>query len=345
MASKPASNKRQKPTPGGEVERLVKQCSSVLKALQRAPAAIAFLAPVDWKTLKLPTYPKMIKHPMDLGTVEQKLSAGRYATVSDFTNDVNQIWENAHIFNQEGSDIYDAATQLRLDFEQRMRSVPDGPLREGSASAGGRSSSAGGSSTLAGEELAQCKKIVGELRKKNDAEAFLEPVDWKALGIPDYPNVIKRPMDLGTVAHQLDAGHYTSVRQVANDVELVWNNAMTYNMDGSWIHQAAAKLKIVADGKFSPLLGASRQGVGETVEQPTELTFEMKHQLNQNANLLTSKDLYGMVGIVEEHCKKALDQTNPAEVEIDIDTLDLQTFLKVDKYVQDCLARAKRKKQ
>lgn len=42
-------------------------------------------------------------------------------------------------------------------------------------------------------------------------------------------------------------------------------------------------------------------------------------------------------------CKKALDQTNASEVEIDIDTLDLQTFLKVEKYVQECLARQKKK--
>ena len=69
----------------------------------------------------------------------------------------------------------------------------------------------------------------------------------------------------------------------------------------------------------------------------------MKLRLNQNANLLSSKDLYGMVGIVEENCKRAVDQSNPQEVEIDIDSLDLPTFLKVDKYVQDCLARAKKK--
>ena len=31
------------------------------------------------------------------------------------------------------------------------------------------------------------------------------------------------------------------------------------------------------------------------------------------------------------------------QVEIDIDSLDLPTFLKVDKYVQDCIARARKK--
>ena len=61
--------KKQKLTPGGEAERLVKQCAGVLKAMQRNPAAGPFLAPVDWRALKLPTYPKMIKTPMDLGTV------------------------------------------------------------------------------------------------------------------------------------------------------------------------------------------------------------------------------------------------------------------------------------
>ena len=31
------------------------------------------------------------------------------------------------------------------------------------------------------------------------------------------------------------------------------------------------------------------------------------------------------------------------QVEIDIDSLDLPTFLKVDKYVRDCIMRAKKK--
>ena len=38
--------KKQKLTPGGEAERLVKQCAGVLKAMQRNPAAGPFLAPL-----------------------------------------------------------------------------------------------------------------------------------------------------------------------------------------------------------------------------------------------------------------------------------------------------------
>lgn len=47
-----------------EGDDCVKQCRAVLKHLQKNPAAYAFLTPVDWKALKLPTYPKMIKKPM-----------------------------------------------------------------------------------------------------------------------------------------------------------------------------------------------------------------------------------------------------------------------------------------
>ena len=328
-----------------DVERAQKQCLQVLRALQKNPQAEPFLMPVDWKGLKLPTYPKIIKNPMDLGTVEQKLLSNRYAAVADYASDVRLIWSNAQAFNLEGSDIYELAASLAVDFDGKMAQVALGPLREaggggGGGVGGGRGGGGGGSGdVLSGESLASCKMVVRDLRKHKDAHFFLEPVDWKALGIKDYPAIIKRPMDLGTIMKRLEAGQYSSVLDMAADVDLVWSNAMTYNQDESYIHQVAADLKAFADRKMAPLVAAAR----EAGDVPHELTFEMKRQLNENAALLSSKDLYGMVGIVEDSCKRAIDQSSPQEVEIDIDSLDLQTFLKIDKYVQDCIARARKK--
>ena len=54
----------------------------------------------------------MIKTPMDLGTVETKLNGGKYATVADFAADVELIFNNAKIFNTEGSDIFELADGL-----------------------------------------------------------------------------------------------------------------------------------------------------------------------------------------------------------------------------------------
>lgn len=113
-------SKKQKLTPGGEADQNTKKCTNVLKAIQRNPRAGPFLMPVDWKALKLPQYPKMIKNPMDLGTIENKLTNGSYRTARDFVDDVRLIWSNACTFNTEGSDVFELATQVR----QRSRLAP-----------------------------------------------------------------------------------------------------------------------------------------------------------------------------------------------------------------------------
>ena len=46
---------------------------------------------------------------------------------------------------------------------------------------------------------------------------------------------------------------------VAADVDLVWSNAMVYNIDGSDIYNTAADLKAFADRKFAPLVAAASE--------------------------------------------------------------------------------------
>ena len=97
---------------------------------------------------------------------------------------------------------------------------------------------------MSADELAACKAVVRDLRKHKDAQDFLEPVDWKFLGIPDYPTIIKRPMDLGTVSKRLERESYASVHALYADVDLVWTNAMSYNQDESFIYVLARDLKV-----------------------------------------------------------------------------------------------------
>ena len=55
---------------------------------------------------------------------------------------------------------------------------------------------------------ALCESILSYLRRHPKAGPFLEPVDPIALNLPDYFDVIKRPMDISTVAKRLEDGHY-----------------------------------------------------------------------------------------------------------------------------------------
>jgi hypothetical protein len=52
-----------------------------------------------------------------------------------------------------------------------------------------------------------CTPVCGDGRaqisKDKDAWPFLEPVDPIKYGIPDYPTIIKHPMDLGTIKKKM----------------------------------------------------------------------------------------------------------------------------------------------
>ena len=59
-------------------------------------------------------------------------------------------------------------------------------------------------------ELQYCKNLLSEIMKDPNAKAFLEPVDWEGLNIPNYPDIIKRPMDLLTVRSKLEKSFYSN---------------------------------------------------------------------------------------------------------------------------------------
>jgi hypothetical protein len=47
------------------------------------------------------------------------------------------------------------------------------------------------------------KRLINSLWKHSNAWIFHEPVDAMKLGIPDYFDIVKQPMDLGTVKTKL----------------------------------------------------------------------------------------------------------------------------------------------
>jgi hypothetical protein len=61
---------------------------------------------------------------------------------------------------------------------------------------------------LGKDELKKANVILQKLIDSNDSVDFRQPVDWRALGLTDYPIIIKNPMDLGTVKKKLMTGKY-----------------------------------------------------------------------------------------------------------------------------------------
>ena len=78
-------------------------------------------------------------------------------------------------------------------------------------------------------------EIVKSLEKLPEAINFLKPVDYKALGLIDYPVIIKNPIDLSTIRKKIKAEKYNCIEEVIEDLNLIWENCRTYNQAGSVI--------------------------------------------------------------------------------------------------------------
>ena len=55
---------------------------------------------------------------------------------------------------------------------------------------------------------------------------------FTALGIPDYFDVIKHPMDFSTIQHKLQTGEIQTRADFFQLVRLVFDNALLYNQPG-----------------------------------------------------------------------------------------------------------------
>ena len=61
-----------------------------------------FQTPVDTIKLGLPDYFKLIKYPMDLGTVKKRLEHNYYWCSEECIHDVSTMFQNCYLYNKPG---------------------------------------------------------------------------------------------------------------------------------------------------------------------------------------------------------------------------------------------------
>jgi hypothetical protein len=244
----------------------------MMATLRDTPWSEGFVYPVAERYPQLADhYLAMIKHPMDLYTVEAKLRDGRYLNdPKKLDNDVQLIFKNCYQFNQDSIGVYKSGQQLeriylrtalpsfytalglelppavaaakeRLDLEAANSTMLD----EGTVMDPGAAASA--QSPLF-ELFKRCRTIVNQLTKKSAAKLFRQPVDPVKENLPAYFQYIKNPMDLGTVRKNLDTGVYPSIEAFVGDVRLVFANAYLFNGRESIVGKDAGLLERTFDG-------------------------------------------------------------------------------------------------
>ena len=87
------------------------------------------------------------------------------------------------------------------------------------------------------------KKLLTILSKSKGAELFLKPVDPEELGIPDYFEKIKHPMDFSTIKKKLIHFSYTNFKEFCDDINLVFENCYLYNGKETYVGNICTNVK------------------------------------------------------------------------------------------------------
>ncbi|KAH9639926.1 hypothetical protein HF086_002840 [Spodoptera exigua] len=355
---------------------------NVMKAVWKHQFAWPFHQPVDAKKLNLPDYHKIIKKPMDLGTIKKRLESNYYYSAQECIQDFNTMFTNCYVYNKPGEDVVVMAQTLeklflnriaQMDKEEKEIETPSkggkgGVKKRGTSTPGavgavatqpssfhvtppaappvstipavalsqtqpakvkkgvkrkadtttpmgssfeggyttptidqqsgpkpakistrresgrqkkasrtgddgfkmgGLSPSGAGASHHSAmtpqlakskeklsDALKSCNEILKELfSKKHSGYAwpFYKPVDAELLGLHDYFDIIKKPMDLGTVKQKMDNRAYKTATEFAADVRLIFTNCYKYNPPDHDVVAMARKLQDVFEMRYAKI--------------------------------------------------------------------------------------------
>ncbi|KAL1619540.1 hypothetical protein SLS56_010034 [Neofusicoccum ribis] len=267
---------------------------------------------------QLPDYYEVIKEPMALSIIKQKVHGREYKDFEEYVRDFSLITYNAQVYNRQDSQAYQDALVIKEFFESELKRLikekivveeetkipylgeiptyedpaPEEPEEEEDEEEeeddeeedddedekpkrkrGPRSTAAitkreGGSKEETKDKAAndaesrkkrgrpprvdtpmeaRIKAIMKAIRKPRNNQSQLmvshfERVPDKSV-MPEYYNEIKNPMAMDILKKKLKRKKYQSIDQFMKDVEVMFENAKSYNTDESIIYQDAVFLQ------------------------------------------------------------------------------------------------------
>ncbi|KAG1173845.1 hypothetical protein G6F70_005514 [Rhizopus microsporus] len=89
---------------------------NVVNKLTYHESAALFNEPVD--LVALPDYAEIIKHPMDLRTIWERLESGKYTSLKAIDHDIRLVFKNCFTYNAQGTFAYDQGKRLEKYYQK-----------------------------------------------------------------------------------------------------------------------------------------------------------------------------------------------------------------------------------
>uniref|UniRef100_A0A4W3IBU1 Protein polybromo-1 n=1 Tax=Callorhinchus milii TaxID=7868 RepID=A0A4W3IBU1_CALMI len=228
--------------------------------------------------VQYPDYFEIIKEPVDLKAVAQRIQNGLYKSVNLMARDIELLVRNAKTYNEPGSQVFKDANTIKKLFNQKRAELNLEPTKsslrirnrrsaqgdrlsaitmalqygseseeEGGVSRYEEGDSEGesiGSSVDVSSPIYQLFDTVRSYRNSQGqllAQPFFRLPSKKHY--PDYYQQIKQPVCLMLIKQKLKSNQYETLDQMDNDLNMMFENAKRYNVPNSAIYRRVLKLQ------------------------------------------------------------------------------------------------------
>ncbi|KAJ3065223.1 hypothetical protein HDU99_004239, partial [Rhizoclosmatium hyalinum] len=283
--------------------------------------AYPFLTPVDWVALQIPTYPHIIKHPMDFGTILKRLDQGHYTNGSEFEADSRLVFRNCYTFNAVGSDVYEMGRKLEQVFDLKWRERPIVKSSGGSsASALGR-----GYGNVPVPEDSDSSSSEEEQEDLNKMQENLLKLMQEVTKLAAHKGTKKKDKHKKHKMHALlqQQALTAAIAGAASSSSLLSSHPSLSTTSSS----APSKKKKKSSSSSHR---SSRPPAAPAVR---DISYQQKKELSEKIELLSPDKLEGVYQIIRNGMPSLDSVSGQDEIELDIDSLDKVTLSRLYHFV------------
>ncbi|XP_050997375.1 protein polybromo-1 isoform X40 [Acomys russatus] len=284
--------------------------------------------------VQYPDYYAIIKEPIDLKTIAQRIQNGSYKSIHAMAKDIDLLAKNAKTYNEPGSQVFKDANSIKKIFYMKKAEVEHHEMAKSSlrisnkrAVQGGRLSAITmalqyGSESEEDAALAAARYEEGESEaesitsfmdvsnpfhqlydtvrscRNNQGQLIAEPFFHlpSKKKYPDYYQQIKMPISLQQIRTKLKNQEYETLDHLECDLNLMFENAKRYNVPNSAIYKRVLKLQQVMQAKKKELARRDDIEDGDSmISSATSDTGSAKRKSKKNIRKQRMKILFNVV--------------------------------------------------